>query len=156
MPWSNAAQVASFLRQVNAERDAEAKRIGRLVASLRLQQGWSQETLAHESGVSVSTVSRAERGVHELEAENVRKLADALKVEPSTLTPVAPEMETQLDRIERKLDQVLALFTGEPEVQRPGVVARAGAPLLAAAESQKRTARDRSQTRRAGARRKPA
>lgn len=152
MPWSTGAQVATFLRQVAAENDAEAKRIGRLVASLRLKQGWSQETLAHESGVSVSTVSRAERGVHDLEAENVRKLASALGVEPSTLTAVPAEVETQFDRIERKLDELLTLMRGDTDA---GVVS-AAAPLLEVAESQAPPAPGRRRNSPGAGRRKPA
>lgn len=88
---------------MDEHQQAEARRIGRLIAKLRLGLGWNQETLAHESGLSVSTVSRAERGLHEPEAENIRKLAKALKVKPALLTPVEAEVETQLDRIEKEL-----------------------------------------------------
>jgi transcriptional regulator with XRE-family HTH domain len=89
------------------ERDAEAKRIGRLIAQLRMARGWSQQDLSNEVGVGVSTVSRWERGMHEGYGRNARKLAKALKVNPAVLRPAEPDIETQLDRIEAKLNQVL-------------------------------------------------
>jgi transcriptional regulator with XRE-family HTH domain len=101
------------------ERDAEAKRIGELIANLRLSRGWNQQDLANEIDVGVSTVSRWERGLHKGEAPNVRKLARALKVDPAVLRPVEPEVETQLDRIEAQLaaltEAVNALHPGAAE-----------------------------------------
>lgn len=86
--------------------DAEAKRIGRLIARLRLKQGWNQQDLAHELGIHASTVSRWERGKHEGYAANWRKLAKVLQVEPALLRPAEPEIETKLDRIEDRLEQI--------------------------------------------------
>jgi transcriptional regulator with XRE-family HTH domain len=106
MLWTSSTQVASFLRLVTAHEDAEAKRIGKLIAQLRLKQGWSQQDLAAELEMHVSTVSRWEVGKHEGYAKNVRKLAKALKVKPSVLRPTEPEFETQLDRVAGQLSEL--------------------------------------------------
>lgn len=101
--WTSSAQVASFLRRMAEERDEEAKRIGRLIAQLRLARGWTQETLAPKVGVGVSTVSRWERGENAGESDNMRKLAAVFAVEPSVLLPVEPDVVSQYDRIETAL-----------------------------------------------------
>jgi transcriptional regulator with XRE-family HTH domain len=133
------------------ERAAEAKRIGRVIAQLRMARGWSQQDLAGEIDVGVSTVSRWERGLHEGYGSNVRKLAKALKVAPAVLRPVEPDTEGQLDRIEAKLDDLIALLT-PGGAQRDTVVAPAGAPLLEQVEPQTPPARRRSATPRPGRR----
>jgi transcriptional regulator with XRE-family HTH domain len=109
--WTSSQQVASFLRRMAEEREAESKRIGSLIAGLRVAQGLSQEDLARKVDVGVGTVSRWERGKHEGYGKNVRKLAKVLKVTPAVLRPVEPDTESQLDRIEGKLDELTALLT---------------------------------------------
>jgi transcriptional regulator with XRE-family HTH domain len=52
---------------------------------VREDQGWSQRTLAAKSGVAQNTISRLERGERKAMPSTVRKLADALGVEPSIL-----------------------------------------------------------------------
>lgn len=99
-----------------AEQNEEAKRIGRLIAQLRQARGFSQQDLAGEISVGVSTVSRWERGLHEGYGKNVLKLAKALKVAPALLRPVPPDTETQLDRVEAavsSLDEQVRLLRAE-------------------------------------------
>ncbi len=55
-----------------------------LVRKLRIQKGWSQETLAEISDLSVRTVQRIERGGN-ASLETLGALASALDVEISTL-----------------------------------------------------------------------
>jgi transcriptional regulator with XRE-family HTH domain len=55
----------------------------------RNDRGWSQDTLALKAGVSIGTVSRAERGI-EIERDGAEKLADALKMSVAELLPDAP------------------------------------------------------------------
>lgn len=100
-------QVASFLRRMDAERNAELVRIGQLVAALRRSKGWTQVDLAHHAEIHPSTMTRIETGRHRAEPPNFRKVAEALGVDPALITPVEPNFETQLDRIEDKLDRVL-------------------------------------------------
>jgi transcriptional regulator with XRE-family HTH domain len=52
---------------------------------LREGQGWSQRTLAARSGVAQNTISQLERGERQAIPSTVRKLAEALGVEPSVL-----------------------------------------------------------------------
>src|SRR5918995_5686778 len=58
------------------------------VAQLKLvreDQGWSQRTLAARSGVGQNTISQLERGERKAMPSTVRKLADALGVDPPVL-----------------------------------------------------------------------
>lgn len=105
MFWTGSQQVASVLEAMAEARHAEALRIGGLIAQLREKQGWSQEDLAHEVHVSVATVSRWERGLHKGLPANARRLAEALNVDPSLLSPAELNLETQMDRIEAELSR---------------------------------------------------
>ena len=68
------------------------KRLRKLLALklrlLRLLRGWSQEALAHASGLDRSYVSSIERGVRNVSVDNIEKLADALGVSPDELLGV--------------------------------------------------------------------
>jgi DNA-binding XRE family transcriptional regulator len=52
---------------------------------VREDQGWSQRDLAARSGVAQNTISQLERGERQAMPSTVRKLAEALGVEPSVL-----------------------------------------------------------------------
>jgi transcriptional regulator with XRE-family HTH domain len=52
---------------------------------IREGQGWSQRTLAARSGVAQNTISQLERGERKAMPSTVRKLAEALGVDPSVL-----------------------------------------------------------------------
>jgi transcriptional regulator with XRE-family HTH domain len=52
---------------------------------VREGQGWSQRDLAARSGVAPNTISQLERGERQAMPSTVRKLADALDVEPAML-----------------------------------------------------------------------
>ena len=52
---------------------------------VREEQGWSQRTLAARSGVAQNTISQLERGERKAMPSTVRKLAEALGVEPPVL-----------------------------------------------------------------------
>lgn len=56
-----------------------------LVRKLRIEKGWSQETLAEVSGLSVRTIQRIERG-GKASLETLNALAAVLAVDISTLT----------------------------------------------------------------------
>src|SRR5215212_5698970 len=53
--------------------------------AVREDQGWSQRDLAARSGVAQNTISQLERGERKAMPSTVRKLAEALGVEPSVL-----------------------------------------------------------------------
>ncbi|HEV3319627.1 MAG TPA: helix-turn-helix transcriptional regulator [Solirubrobacteraceae bacterium] len=48
-----------------------------------------QEDLAHEAGISISTLSRVERGLHQPSLPTLRKLATALDVSLADLIDAA-------------------------------------------------------------------
>ena len=52
---------------------------------LRRGRAWSQRDLARESGVSQDTIARLETGRREAQPRTLRRLADALRVEPREL-----------------------------------------------------------------------
>ncbi|NMY53467.1 helix-turn-helix transcriptional regulator [Pseudomonas sp. WS 5011] len=68
---------------------------GRRLVELRQANGWSQERLAHESGLARSYLGGVERGRRNLALLNIYKLAHTLGVEPFELL-VAPQAEGDL------------------------------------------------------------
>ena len=58
---------------------------GRRLAALRKEIGWSQETLALESGIARSYLGGVERGQRNIALVNICRLAEALAVEPAEL-----------------------------------------------------------------------
>jgi transcriptional regulator with XRE-family HTH domain len=58
---------------------------GRNVRTARHQKEWSQEDLAHRSGLSPVQISRIERGVREVRLTTVLKLVAALELSPNDL-----------------------------------------------------------------------
>jgi transcriptional regulator with XRE-family HTH domain len=88
---------------------------------LREVRGWSQRDLAAKSGVAQNTISQLERGERKAMPSTVRKLADALDVEPSVLlnefemarlmargaqivSQLPPEAREEFDQTARELD----------------------------------------------------
>ena len=59
--------------------------IGDRLRQLRKQSLMTQEELATRSGVAVSTIIRIERNQVEPHGSTIRKLAEALRVEPQEL-----------------------------------------------------------------------
>jgi transcriptional regulator with XRE-family HTH domain len=55
------------------------------VRRARKARGWTQETLAGESGLAVVQVSRVERGVREIRLLTLLRLLRALEVAPEEL-----------------------------------------------------------------------
>ena len=53
---------------------------GKRLAELRKQKGISQEQLSYDSDISLSTISKMERGILNISIGNVYKLAKILKV----------------------------------------------------------------------------
>lgn len=66
------------------------ERIQVLIRKLRIDKGWSQETLAEVSGLSVRTIQRLERG-DKASLETLTALAAVFEVDVSTLSTEAPE-----------------------------------------------------------------
>ena len=59
--------------------------IGEEVKRWRLRRAWTQEELAEKSGLGLNTVNRIEGNRTEPRPPTIRKLADALGVDPSEL-----------------------------------------------------------------------
>jgi len=58
---------------------------GLRLVELRKIRGWSQESLALESGIARSYLGGVERGQRNIALVNICKLADALEIDPSDL-----------------------------------------------------------------------
>lgn len=65
--------------------DRTTQRLGQNVRTARIAKEWTQEDLAHESGLAVVQVSRVERGVREVRLSTLLKLVRALGVRPDEL-----------------------------------------------------------------------
>lgn len=65
--------------------DRAVRRFGENVRAARKAKGWTQEELAHESGLAPVQVSRIERGVREIRLTTLVRLLTALDVPPDLL-----------------------------------------------------------------------
>lgn len=100
--------------------DDYRREAGKRLMRLREARRLSQEDLAHLAKLSVKTISRFENGRHDGRRSTVERLATALNVTADELMGMPPvplalgDEETQLDRIEAKLDKILDRLAGEP------------------------------------------
>lgn len=74
---------------------------GLRLAQLRKKRGWSQETLALESGVARSYLGGVERGKRNLSLLNICRLAETLELPP----PVLLEFDSVRSLAKKKLRQ---------------------------------------------------
>lgn len=65
--------------------DRAVERFGKNVRQARKAKGWTQEELAHESGLTPVQVSRIERGVREIRLTTLVRLLAALDISPDKL-----------------------------------------------------------------------
>jgi transcriptional regulator with XRE-family HTH domain len=65
--------------------DRAIKHFGENVRAARKAKGWTQEDLAHESGLATVQVSRIERGVREIRLTTLLRLVTALETSPGKL-----------------------------------------------------------------------
>jgi transcriptional regulator with XRE-family HTH domain len=65
--------------------------LARAVKRLRRERGISQEDLAYEAKVTVSTLSRIERGLSSPTLGTLTQIANALSLSPSELVAAAEE-----------------------------------------------------------------
>lgn len=61
------------------------KQLGQKIKELRLRAGYSQEELASKANLHRTYMSDIERGERNVSVENIKKIADALEVDPSEL-----------------------------------------------------------------------
>jgi XRE family transcriptional regulator, regulator of sulfur utilization len=55
-------------------------KFGKRVRSLRLDRGWTQEELAHRSGLNRSYMSEVERGISDVSLSTLQKIAKTLGI----------------------------------------------------------------------------
>jgi transcriptional regulator with XRE-family HTH domain len=96
--------------------------VGRLIAALRKERGWSQGWLASRAGMTQSVLSRIEASKREARATELARLAKALGVGPETLLEGLEEAEIR--------DQSAAPDAVRPALgsDAPAGVARANSP----------------------------
>ena len=91
--------------------------------SLRLQyemdqQSLSRETLALRSGVSQKTIKRLiDEEIDAPRPSTIRRLADGLEIPVQRLKFDPGARVDQLERVEEKLDRVLALLAGDAQAE---------------------------------------
>jgi len=73
----------------------DAQELGKQIASLRREHGWSQTELAHRAGVSRAFVCNLERGTGS--DPGLRKILNILEIFSSTLTIVEQDAPPTLD-----------------------------------------------------------
>jgi transcriptional regulator with XRE-family HTH domain len=61
------------------------EQFGANVRAARLERGWTQEELAHATGLASVQVSRIERGVREVRLTTLIRLLKALNIPPDRL-----------------------------------------------------------------------
>src|SRR5436190_17155403 len=61
------------------------KKLGQRIRELRMQKGWSQEQLAHESGLGRASMGAIERGEVSIRLSSLLKLSNALGITGSEL-----------------------------------------------------------------------
>lgn len=61
------------------------EQFGTNVRHARLQRGWTQEDLAHATGLATVQVSRIERGRREIRLTTLLRLIQALDIPPARL-----------------------------------------------------------------------
>lgn len=55
-------------------------KFGKRVRALRLDHGWTQEELAHRSGLNRSYMSEVERGISDVSLSTLQKIAKTLGI----------------------------------------------------------------------------
>ena len=75
-------------------RDEHQESIGRVIARLREEQGWSQRQLAKWVGLDQSAVSRIEAGRRRVSAKELHRFADTFRVSADALLLGVPDDDT--------------------------------------------------------------
>lgn len=84
---------------------------GRRLYSAMIKKGWQQSDLANASGMQRANVSNYVRGQSMPTPQNLKKLADALGIDPDLLLP---------NMAESAIDQDAPSFEMKASVQEPG------------------------------------
>lgn len=77
-----------------------ASSIGSILKTLRKERKLTLKQLAERIAVSISFLSQVERGKSNVTLESLRKISDALNVDPSVFFSDSEDQENQADRLE--------------------------------------------------------
>jgi transcriptional regulator with XRE-family HTH domain len=80
------------------DREPALAALGQQIRKIRLERGHSQEGFAAEVGLGRSYYGGVERGVHNIAAMSLMRIAVALKVEVGELFPEIETLEGLLER----------------------------------------------------------
>lgn len=78
------------------------KKIGKRIQSLRNSNGLTQESLAHQIGLTRTSMVHIENGNQRLTIDRLYKLAEILKVAVYNLLPEVENINEQLDAVSRE------------------------------------------------------
>ncbi|MFT4265573.1 MAG: helix-turn-helix transcriptional regulator [Nocardioides sp.] len=70
---------------MNDEEAAVLRHVGLTIKAERARRDWTQEKLAHDSGLSVSQIARMERGLRDAGVTRIVRVAWALGIDPAVL-----------------------------------------------------------------------
>lgn len=93
---SRAPHASSHAPSSSSSHSLDRETFGRRLRSARKRYGWTLAEVAGRSGVSITTISRAERGQLALSYEKFSALARALRMDMGTLFSENEEQVTQL------------------------------------------------------------
>jgi transcriptional regulator with XRE-family HTH domain len=112
-PQKETSQIPAFRLTVTRQMADYRRRLAERIEHELQAKSLSREALAHRAGVSEKTVKRLlEQKTDNPRPVTIRRLAEALEVDPTVLRP-PPELEAdQLNRIERKLNRLLEWAEG--------------------------------------------
>lgn len=88
-----------------------AKIVGSNVRSMRIERGWSSQTLADMLGTNVQNLSGIERGVRGLSVKQIGKICDAFACLPADLFEAPPGTNACL--IKKQLLAEIAIMSRE-------------------------------------------
>lgn len=69
----------------NQDKEDLKSELGDIIKYLRKKQGMTQEDLAQDSGLSLSTISKIEQGVNDISLYTLLKLSKELSVNPGII-----------------------------------------------------------------------
>ena len=82
-----------------------AKAIGIAVKRLRTARGLTQEALAHDSGLSLTSLARIETGVQEPKVGTVAELAKAMQLKGSDLLREMESVQHEANKLAKTKSQ---------------------------------------------------
>lgn len=86
----------------------DPKEIGKRIKAARERKGWTQMTFALEASVSISTITRWERGELPPVRELIR-IAGVLEIEPEQLVELEASAEDQVAALRGEVAEVRAM-----------------------------------------------